>query len=105
MIQICYVITNKAWPEWCKVGMSTKSDMKKRLSTYQTGSPFRDYEVHSQFEVEDARTVETLVHKRLLQMIGVNGSTANKNEWYKINPNLASNIIDSILQELQDEEE
>lgn len=102
MSQICYVITNEAWPEWCKVGMSTKSDMKKRLSTYQTGSPFRDYIVYSQYEVNDAKTVETLVHKRLIAMIGVNSSTSNKNEWYKINPKLASNIIDSIIQELED---
>jgi len=38
-----YIITNKSWQGWIKVG--TTRNLKKRLQTYQTGSPFRDYEV------------------------------------------------------------
>lgn len=38
-----YIISNPAWPNHYKVGMS--KHVKKRLSTYQTYSPFRDYKL------------------------------------------------------------
>lgn len=38
-----YIISNPAWPNHYKVGMS--KHVKKRLNTYQTYSPFRDYKV------------------------------------------------------------
>ena len=38
-----YIITNKSWPGWLKVG--TTRNLKSRLQSYQTSSPFRDYEV------------------------------------------------------------
>lgn len=36
-----YFIANKAWPNYFKIGMS--ANPKKRLASYQTYSPFRDY--------------------------------------------------------------
>ena len=38
-----YLITNSAWPGWIKVG--TTKNIKHRVRSYQTGSPFRDYQV------------------------------------------------------------
>ena len=38
-----YLITNKAWPEWVKVGRT--ANPRVRLRNYQTSSPLRDYEV------------------------------------------------------------
>ena len=38
-----YVISNPAWPDHFKVGMSKQ--VKKRLASYQTYSPFRDYKL------------------------------------------------------------
>ena len=38
-----YIISNNSWPGWIKIG--TTKNLKTRLQTYQTGSPFRDYEV------------------------------------------------------------
>ena len=38
-----YIISNRSWPGWIKIG--TTKNLKTRLQTYQTGSPFRDYEI------------------------------------------------------------
>lgn len=38
-----YIISNPAWPNTLKVGMST--DVHKRLNSYQTYSPNRDYKL------------------------------------------------------------
>lgn len=51
-----YVIKTPAYPEWCKVGMTV--DLDKRLASYQTGSPFRDYELVASKKVEDRRAAE-----------------------------------------------
>lgn len=98
--QICYVIINPAWPEWVKIGFTSKSEMKTRLSTYQTGSPFRDYEVYHQVYFEDARTAEKEVQKRLKQM---NATRSTGTEWYKMSAKLAANMIDSVLDDLQND--
>ena len=42
-----YIISNNSWPGWIKIG--TTKNLKTRLQTYQTGSPFRDYEVLAHF--------------------------------------------------------
>lgn len=96
MSQICYVIVNQAWPEWVKIGMTTKSEMKTRLSTYQTGSPFRDYVVYHEVYFEDARTAEKEISKRLVQM----NATRGEGEWYKMTPRLAANMLDSIFDDM-----
>ena len=52
-----YVITNKAWPEWVKIGRAI--DANDRLRSYQTNSPLRDYWiVYSQY-FEEGRGVCT----------------------------------------------
>lgn len=38
-----YIVTNPAWPNHYKVGMS--KHVKKRVQTYQTYSPYRDYKL------------------------------------------------------------
>ena len=38
-----YIIKNKAWPDWVKIGITENLD--KRLNNYQTSSPFRDFEI------------------------------------------------------------
>ncbi len=97
--QICYVIANPAWPEWVKIGFTSKDEMKTRLSTYQTGSPFRDYEVFHEVFFEDARAAEKEVNKRLKQMNALQG--AGK-EWYKMSKKMAANMIDAVLDDLEE---
>lgn len=99
MSQICYVITNPAWPEWVKIGMTTKSEMKTRLSTYMTGSPFRDYEVYHEVYFEDARTAEKEIAKRLKEM----NATRGEGEWYKMSKRMAANMLDSIFDDMDND--
>lgn len=96
MSQICYVITNAAYPEWVKVGFTSKSEMTSRLRVYQTGSPFRDYEVYHQVLFDDAKSAEKEVHSRLKQM-----GAQKKNEWFKISKKLAANIIDAVFDDIE----
>ncbi|SOK58529.1 hypothetical protein [Yersinia phage fHe-Yen9-04] len=97
--QICYVIINPAWPEWVKIGFTSKEEMKTRLSTYQTGSPFRDYEVYHEVYFDDAKAAEKEVNKRLKQM---NATQGTGKEWYKMPKSIASNMIDSVLDDLEE---
>lgn len=96
MSQICYVITNAAYPEWVKVGFTSKSEMTSRLRVYQTGSPFRDYEVYHEVLFDDAKSAEKEVHKRLKLM-----GAQKKNEWFKISKKLAANIIDAVFDDIE----
>ena len=41
-----YILTNPAWPDWVKVGMAI--DAEDRCNSYQTSSPYRDYQLHYQ---------------------------------------------------------
>lgn len=100
MSQICYVIINPAWPEYVKIGFTSKSEMKTRLSTYQTGTPFRDYEVYHQVQFENARNAEKEIHKRLKQM---NAHREGNTEWFKMPKKIAANIIDSVLDDIEND--
>lgn len=51
-----YLISNPAWPEQLKVGISV--DLKKRLSSYQTYSPLRDFVLDSYEFVLNKREYE-----------------------------------------------
>lgn len=54
-----YVISNPAWDNKYKVGMS--SDPKKRLASYQTYSPNRDFKLEHWSFWEDRRKAEKFV--------------------------------------------
>lgn len=97
--QICYVIVNEAWPEWVKIGFTSKEEMKSRLSVYQTGSPFRDYVVHHEVYFDDAKAAEKEVQKRLKLM---NATQGTGKEWYKMPKSIASNMIDSVYVDLEE---
>lgn len=55
-----YFISNPAWPNSFKVGMSIEP--KKRLASYQTYSPNRDYMLHHWSFWFDKRKGEKFVH-------------------------------------------
>lgn len=95
MSQICYVITNAAYPEWVKIGFTSKSEMTERLRVYQTGSPFRDYEVYHVVYFADARMAETEVQARLKLM-----NATKSGEWYKMSPRMAANMLDAVYDDL-----
>jgi hypothetical protein len=83
-----YIITNPAWPKWVKVGLTTEKETKKRLSSYQTGSPMRDYVVYDEWPVDVAREAETIAHE-VLEGEGYE----RRNEWFKCSPQVAEMMI------------
>ena len=55
-----YIIQSPSYPGWYKVGIAT--DINKRKGSYQTGSPFRDYEMIYNVETEKYKYIEKAVH-------------------------------------------
>jgi hypothetical protein len=72
-----YAVVNRAWPGYVKIGYAT--DCQKRLSQYQTGSPFKDYRMDSQVYVSDKRKAEAFLHQHF------DLHCATDNEWFKVN--------------------
>ena len=84
-----YVITNKAWPGWVKIGMAV--DAEERLSGYQTSSPHRDYTLEHSVASNDRRKSEKEAHTRALPL-----STDTKGEWFKLSVEQAITILDNL---------
>lgn len=72
-----YAITNTAWINWYKIGKAVNA--KDRLNAYQTGSPFRNYELITSFKVDDRHVAERKIHKLL-----VKHNYSKKGEWFYI---------------------
>ena len=53
-----YIIKNSAWLDWYKIGKAV--DAEDRCNKYQTGSPFRDYELLHTFNTSNRNRAETL---------------------------------------------
>lgn len=81
-----YVVSNEAWPEWCKVGMS--ANQGGRVAAYNTGSPFRDYVLHYEKLFEDMREAERAVHTALSQ------EYEQRNEWFRVSIDTAIKIVE-----------
>lgn len=85
-----YVITNAAWPEWVKVGMAIDAD--DRLNSYQTSSPFRDYELQYSVYCKDRRKLEGKAHKAVEAI-----ASDRNNEWFKASVEDAVDCITGII--------
>ncbi len=57
-----YIISNKAFPDMLKVGIAT--DVKRRLSSYQTSDPDRGYKVEYEFKTPEYKTLEPYIHSK-----------------------------------------
>ena len=86
-----YAITNPAWPEWVKVGMTI--DIEERLAAYQVYSPQKDYsELHS-VRVADRRASEGLAHR-----LASDASSAEPSgEWFQILDSTVISILDGLI--------
>lgn len=80
-----YVITNPAWPGWCKIGRTT--NIRSRLRTYQTGSPLRDYHLHYHRWVRDVVAAEEVLKNTFK-------GTEKTHEWHRLHPDDAANLLD-----------
>jgi hypothetical protein len=85
-----YIITNQAWEDWCKIGL-TVTTVESRLSTYQTGSPFRDYKIYATKQVSDVGKAEKVIHSKL----EADGYSRNS-EWFNISPETAFTYLEDL---------
>lgn len=69
-----YTVSNPAWPSHLKLGMSV--DIKKRLRSYQTYSPYRDYKIKRYEFVFNRREVEQTI-------INTFNKSLEAGEWFK----------------------
>jgi hypothetical protein len=93
-----YIITNEAaFPGWVKVG--TTENIDHRMSTYQTGDPFRQYKVeyilkHPKFKEAEKR-IKEFMKPFALEI---------KNEWYRIDKKMAMSRLDEQLDDFKNGE-
>jgi len=84
-----YVITNKAWPDWVKIGMAI--DANDRLNGYQTSSPHRDYVLEHSVYSNDRRKSEQEAHTRATKIaLETNG------EWFKLTVEQAIEVLNNL---------
>jgi len=93
-----YVITNKAWPEWVKIGMAI--DAEDRLNGYQTSSPMRDFVLEHSVASTDRRESEKEAHTKALPL-----SLDSKGEWFKLSVEQAITILDNLNEQHRTTEE
>ena len=84
-----YVITNKAWPEWVKIGMAI--DAQDRLSGYQTSSPYRDYVLEHSVWSNNKRQSEQQAHYNATLL-----AKEAVGEWFKIPVEKAIEVLDKL---------
>ena len=87
-----YVIRNKAWKGWIKVGMAI--DAEDRCRSYQTSSPLRDYELKYSQSFKDRRTAEATAH-----ILCETSSKERQGEWFKMPVKKAFELIENITKE------
>jgi hypothetical protein len=84
-----YLIANPAWPEWVKCGMAVDAD--DRCSNYNTGTPYRDYEVVYKLFSQDRFAKEKEAHALLEKW-----ATDRRGEWFEIDLFDAIDVLESL---------
>ena len=70
-----YIITNPAWPDFCKIGVTL--DIRSRLRTYRVSSPFGDFEcVYAEYFHEHDQYINDMYLKF--------GESRGHGEWFKV---------------------
>lgn len=93
-----YIMINPAYPGWCKVGMAV--DAEDRVNQFQTGSPFRDYQLFKFFETDNRRESEKQAHYILQEKID-----DRRGEWFHTTPEEAEKILTGYFEEKDYESE
>lgn len=84
---IYIVVNERSYPGWIKIGMTI--DPIKRLSSYQIGTPYADYEMVYKISVADRRKAEKAAHKKARKICDKHYGK----EWFKMSVDLAKEII------------
>ena len=90
-----YVIRNKAWPDWYKVGKAV--DCENRLRDYQTSSPFRDFVLEYYETFDNRHMAESEIHRRLEKHTHCK---ARKGEWFKTYIPTIQEVMNDYRQEI-----
>ena len=89
-MEYVYVITNPAFPDYCKLGLTTQESPEKRLGNYNTGSPYRDYKLEHYVETHDCKTLERELHLNIKD-----AGFVLRNEWAQIPVPLAISLLET----------
>lgn len=84
-----YLISNKAWPEWVKIGKAVSA--YDRLRSYQTSDPLRSYELIAHAYVQNRSVKERELHT-LAEVF----AEERRGEWFKINPYEAEALLKAV---------
>ena len=84
-----YIISNRSWPHWVKIGMAI--DAEDRLNSYQTSSPYRDYELEHRVFSSDRRASEQEAHTKAAAIC-----IGRANEWFELSVREAIIILDNL---------
>ena len=87
-----YVNANPAWEEWVKKGMAVNAE--DRLKSYQTSSPFRDYELIIAMPVKDRRLAEAEAHKKAEEI-----ARERNGEWFHMPIIEAISLVENFKEE------
>jgi len=83
-----YILSNPAWDSWYKVGMA--ADISDRVSSYQTSSPLRDYNLEHYIFTSNRRETETKIHRDIKKI----ADEANA-EWFKSDLSVIVDILNT----------
>jgi len=87
-----YIISNESWKGYYKIGKAV--NIENRLNTYQTGSPFRNFKVLFSSKRFQYSTIVEMEIEQAFEKYKVKGG--EEYEWYKLNEEQISNIINFI---------
>ena len=90
-----YIIRNKAWPDWYKVGKAVSSE--DRLNGYQTSSPFRDFVLEYCEHFDNRHQAESAIH-RLLEKH--EQCLERRGEWFKTYIPVIQEVMNDYRQEI-----
>ena len=89
-----YIITNESFKGFVKIGVT--EDIKSRLHTYQTSSPYRNYKV--EFYVFHPKCYEAERRiKEAMKMFAL----SIKNEWYEISIPIAISRLEEQVEDFE----
>ena len=88
-----YIISNSNFPGYYKVGIT--KDIKKRLNTYQTSSPYRNYKIEYYIQHPNYKQAEKDIHEMMKYF-----AIEKQKEWFMIDLNIAKVRLDETLDDV-----
>lgn len=85
-----YIISNSEFPNYYKIGVTV--DIDKRLKSYQTGSPHRNYKIEYYIFHPDCYAAEQKIRENMRYF-----ALEIKNEWFRVDLNIAKARLDESL--------